>query len=80
MYVLWSFSGSIGSVLGKEQFLAMYLSAGMYMYIELLESLFMILVCLELSVSGQLPSRTITPGKSPPPLSPGLLPASTIRP
>lgn len=30
MYVLWSFSGSIGSVLGKEQFLAMYLSAGVW--------------------------------------------------
>ncbi|XP_071508732.1 presenilin-associated rhomboid-like protein, mitochondrial [Diadema antillarum] len=30
MYVLWSFSSSIGSILGKEQFLAMYLSAGVW--------------------------------------------------
>lgn len=28
MYVLWSFSSSIVSMLGKEQFVAVYLSAG----------------------------------------------------
>ena len=40
MYVLWSFSGSIGSLLGKEQFLAMYLSAGELLnYQSLLNSL-----------------------------------------
>lgn len=30
MYVLWTFSTSIVSVLGKEQFLAFYTSAGAY--------------------------------------------------
>lgn len=28
MYVLWSFSSSIVSLLGREQFIAVYLSAG----------------------------------------------------
>lgn len=28
MYVLWSFSSSIVNMMGKEQFLALYLSAG----------------------------------------------------
>lgn len=28
MYVLWSFSSSIVNILGQEQFMAMYLSAG----------------------------------------------------
>lgn len=28
MYVLWTFSSGIVSLLGKEQFLAVYLSAG----------------------------------------------------
>ena len=28
MYVLWTFSSSIVSLLGREQFLALYLSAG----------------------------------------------------
>lgn len=30
MYVLWTFSSGIVSLLGKEQFLAVYLSAGMF--------------------------------------------------
>lgn len=28
MYVLWSFSSSIVNMMGKEQFMALYLSAG----------------------------------------------------
>lgn len=35
MYVLWSFSSSIVSLLGCEQFIAVYLSAGNVKYIYL---------------------------------------------
>lgn len=30
MYVLWSFSSSIINMMGKEQFVALYLSAGVF--------------------------------------------------
>lgn len=35
MYVLWSFSSSVVSLLGCEQFIAVYLSAGKVKYIHL---------------------------------------------